>query len=264
MVLLSTILIASHNLFYLPVIVSNNSNIDMSYFGRNVRCNLTLWCGYIGYILVDTALLCKIYRIKLVTDQPLRKGLLILPKHVMGPYIAIIIITVGILIAWTAVHPAKFEIIDLDPNTEETMGVCSPFDTTVPVDIVFSSILAGLIVFVEIVLLMLAWKVRHVNQDLGDSKRIFQLMIYEFIIHIIYTVIFHTLPLPFINTKLLVTVSTSFLNSIGIMGFLIVPRMYNVWHEHKHGHLPENVQTIGTGKTTVVVTNNTSIVRMNN
>mmetsp|Transcript_15774 Transcript_15774/g.15726 ORF Transcript_15774/g.15726 Transcript_15774/m.15726 type:complete len:250 (-) Transcript_15774:441-1190(-) len=246
---------ASHQLFHLPVIVSNNSNIDMTYFGRNVRCNLTVWFGYIGYILVDTALLCKIYRIKLITDQPLRKGLLILPKHVMGPYIAILIITVGILIAWTAVHPAKFEIIDLNPNTEETMGVCSPFDTTITVDIVFSSILQGLILIVEIVLLILAWKVRHVNPDLGDSKRIFQLMIYEFTIHIISTALFNTL--PFINAKLLITVSASFLHSTGIMGFLIVPRMYNVWHEHKHGHLPENVQTIGTGRTTVVVTNNT-------
>ena len=223
----------------------------MTYLGRNVCCNISLWSVYIGYILVDSALLCKIYRIKLITDQPLRRGLMILPKHVMGPYIAIIIITVSILIAWTVVHPEKFETIELDPNTNESMGVCLPFGslTTNMFDIAFASIFTVFIFTVEIILLVLAWKIRHVNQELGDSKRIFRLILYLFILHSINTASFATPP---ISIQLLgLDIMFPFLSSIGIVGFLIAPRLYYVWYENKHGHLPENVQMIGGGGSTV-------------
>jgi len=41
------------------------------------------------------------------------------------------------------------------------------------------------------------------------------------------------------------------LYSISTIGFIILPRMYYVWYEHRHGHLPENVVMIGGGTTTV-------------
>jgi len=250
------LLIASHMLFYLPVALSNNHDTDIKPLGLHVCCNLSLWSWYIGYILVDSALLCKIYRIKLITDQPLRRGLMILPKHVMGPYIAIILITVGIMIAWTAVHPDKFETMELDPNTNEKRGICS-WDSYNTVDTVFANIMSGLIMIVEIILLVLLCKIRHVNQELGDSKRIFRLIFYEFIIHIITTLFFQTMILWKIQASLVISIQMllhiipPFLSSIGIVGFLIAPRIYYVWYEHKHGHLPENVQMIGGGRTTV-------------
>jgi len=195
----------------------------------------------------------------LITDQPLRRGLMILPKHVMGPYITIIIIVVSILIAWTAVYPDKFETIELDPNTNESMRVCS-FDSlnSNTLYLVFSGILSGLILIVEIILLVLLCKIRHVNQELGDSKRIFRLMLYQFILHIMYTIVNQTIMFWKIQESLAISIKMLvfdivflFLNSIGIVGFLIAPRMYYVWHENKHGHLPENVQMIGGGRTTV-------------
>ena len=72
----------------------------MSDLSINIFCGFYWWLSLIGYALVYTALLCKIYRIKLITDQPLRRGVKILPKHVMIPY-AIIMVTIIILfIAW--------------------------------------------------------------------------------------------------------------------------------------------------------------------
>jgi hypothetical protein len=41
------------------------------------------------------------------------------------------------------------------------------------------------------------------------------------------------------------------LYSFSAIGFIILPRMYYVWYEHRHGHLPENVVMIGRGTTTV-------------
>jgi len=54
-----------------------------------------------------------------------------------------------------------------------------------------------------------------------------------------------------ISIQMLLHIIPPFLSSIGIVGFLIAPRIYYVWYEHKHGHLPENVQMIGGGRTTV-------------
>ena len=43
----------------------------------------------------------------------------------------------------------------------------------------------------------------------------------------------------------------SFLLVIGGISFIVLPRIYFVWYEYKHGHYPEGVEMIGTGRTTV-------------
>ena len=251
------LLIASHTLFYIPVAASNKSDTEITPLGLNVLCNLTIWCAYIGWILVDSALICKIYRMKLITDQPLRRGLMILPKHVIGPYIILMTITVSTLIAWTAVHPDKFVTRESDQNKNKYMGVCSFDNDNNTIDIAFFSAMNGLKTIVVIILLVLAWKIRHVNQELGDSKRIFRLMTYLIIIQFIYAALNQTIVLweielsLNISIKILLSIIHSFLTSIGIIGFLIMPRMYYVWYEHNHGQFPENVQMIGDGRTTV-------------
>jgi hypothetical protein len=92
------ILIASCMLFNMPAIVYNHDDGGViTSIGWDVCCNFLVWMGYLGYYFMYTytALVCKMYRIILITEEPLRRGLMILPKHVMGPYIAVMMLVIG-------------------------------------------------------------------------------------------------------------------------------------------------------------------------
>ena len=138
------------------------------------------------------------------------------------------------------------------------MGICSFDNDNNTIDIAFFITTNGLKTIVIIILLVLAWKIRHVNQELGDSKRIFKLMTYLIIIQFLYVALSRTIVLWKIQSsleisiKILLSIINLCISSIGIIGFLIMLRMYYVQYEHNHGHLPENVQQmIGDGRTTV-------------
>lgn len=47
---------------------------------------------------------------------------------------------------------------------------------------------------------------------------------------------------------------STFLNIMATFGFLIFPRMYYVRYERIHGHLPESIKMIGTGRVHVKTT----------
>jgi len=221
----------------------------MSDLKINIFCGFYWWAYYIGIALVYTALLCKIYRIKLITDQPLRRGVKILPKHVMIPYAIIMVTIIILLIVWFSI-----------PTTEE------PYDKSCishnKLDVIFSTVIASLISCVSIVWTILAWKIRHINEELGDSKRILWLTVYQFFLFTIINNILNAVLLPHVysmenHKKLQMAVLDaydtifSFLLVIGSISFIVLPRIYFVWYEYKHGHYPEGVEMIGTGRTVV-------------
>ena len=222
----------------------------MSNLSLLILCDIHSWAVTIGLALVFTALLCKIYRIKLITDQPLRRGVKVLPKHVMIPYATIMVTIISLLIAWVIV------IHFHDPYTEDDYDKsCQSQNKS---DRIFSNVIFGLIGCVSVAVIILAWKIRHINEELGDSKRILWLSVYLFCFAIIHSILLILPIIPNIeNVKIQVAVLDaydtlkSFLISIGIMSFIVLPRIYCVWYEYKHGHLPEGVEMIGAGRTTV-------------
>lgn len=260
--------IALSILFYIPILVYNNASDDMTQppTSNIVFCNLMTWTLYLGFIYLFTALLCNIYRIKLITDNPLRRGLKILPKHVAGPYFVITTLAFGLLAAWTAIDPTKYELIELGDDPDKVVGSCTLFTLHYYYsanksfnkwNIIFVSALEALILIVSIILAILSYKIRHVNPELGDSKRIFRLTLYCFINDIVLITITGTsrvwkmdeaTKFVFVNT---VFILKFILDSVAIIGFIILPRIYYIWYEHKHGHLPERVQMIGRGRVEV-------------
>ena len=222
----------------------------MSNLSLLILCDIHSWAVTIGLALVFTALLCKIYRIKLITDQPLRRGVKVLPKHVMIPYATIMVTIISLLIAWVIV------IHFYDPYTEDDYDKsCQSQNKS---DRIFSNVIFGLIGCVSVAVTILAWKIRHINEELGDSKRILWLSVYLFCFAIIHSILLILPIIPNIeNVKIQLAVLDaydtlkSFLISIGIMSFIVLPRIYCVWYEYKHGHLPAGVEMIGAGRTTV-------------
>ncbi|OEU10319.1 hypothetical protein FRACYDRAFT_247284 [Fragilariopsis cylindrus CCMP1102] len=216
----------------------------------NVCCNFAVWLIYLGYIVIYTVLLCKIYRIMKVTQQPLRRGLKILPRHVFWPFILIISLTVSLLIAWSTTGSSKYvvaEYLDTNTDTNTTIGFCPslPTMTSVSPTAEILAALYTLIPIVQLALIILACKIRKINQVLGDSKKILGLVVFQFIINGICTSI------SLNNGGILVYTINCVIISVSTIGFIILPRMYYVWYEYQHGHLPESVVMIGGGSTTV-------------
>ena len=241
-----------------------------------VCCNLMTWCMYIGYATTFTPLLCKIYRIKLITDQPLRRGLKVLPRHVAGPYILAMVITVGSLIVWTVLDPYKYEVHETDPFVHENLGTCSvvmfvhTWQLSTYTLIFMGIILNSLLSVILEKLVVLTYQIRNINPELGDSQRIFRLVIFFLVSHILWVisvVIVRSTKSMEGSTRYVIlnflSVLALFIDSVGIIYFIVVPRLYFVWYQQKHGHLPEHVQIFGTGTIRINDSGNTNNTNSN-
>ena len=197
-----------------------------------------------------TALLCKIYRIMKLTEQPLRRGLKILPRHVIWPLVLVVSLMVFLLAAWSATGTSKYAIREIQNRNDILIesGYCA---LTAMVETPSKQIIITLfvlILLVQLVFFILAFKIRKINQELGDSKRILWLCFWQVITFFFAPLI----PTFFAGDKLLLVYNIDkFLVSILPIGFLIFPRIYYVWYENRHGHLPEYVVLLGGGTTTV-------------
>jgi hypothetical protein len=231
-------------------------------FGKveNVCCHMTTWLNYLGLLVIYSALLCKIYRIMQVTQQPLRRGLTILPRHALRPFVVVLMSTVGLLITWSTINPSKKYIVGEEFDSNITSGYCENVGLA---DLVSASLpylyaLQALILIVQLTLTILACSIKNLNQELNDSNRIFRLVLFQFVWHLIVTVTMFFNGIE--NLAILKSVfSLQYLMySFSTIGFMILPRIYYVWYEYRYGHLPEYVVMIGAGTTTVRGTNTTA------
>jgi hypothetical protein len=149
-----------------------------------------------------------------------------------------------VLITWTVAFPIRYETVqNIDMNVMFQMcSFHSPSYTTLWV---FNCI-------ITLGIFVLAWKVRKIQEEIGDSRRIFYFLIFLLPFNIIYTVGVFTAEFDIFGlgyTGVFKAISITeilslTLNSVLPVGFLVLPRAYYVWYEHKHnGQLPESVQT---------------------
>jgi hypothetical protein len=232
---------------------------------ENFFCHIMMWLNYGGHLVIYSALLCKIYRIMKITEQPLRRGLRILPIHALWPLVVVLLLTIGLLITWSTINPSNKYIFGEFFDTDIASGYCEIVTIAglVSASLAYLYALQALILIVQLILTILAWKIRNLNQELGDSKRIFKLVLFQFICHAIVTadiVFFHLMQ----NITIVKSVfCLQFLMySFSTIGFMILPRLYYVWYEYRYGHLPEYVVMIGGGTTTVRGT--TAVITGNN
>jgi hypothetical protein len=212
----------------------------------NVCCNAVEWLIVLGFCIIYSSLLCKIFRIMKITQQPLRRGLKILPRHALWPFVLILILNVALLIAWSFSGTSKYMISE-PTDTNQSFGYCEYIDRT-QVDtasLAYFYTIIALALIVQVVLIFLACKIKKLNQELGDSKRILRLILFQAITNSVCNSLYA------ISDFLLLFIIQYVIYSISTIGFIILPRMYYVWYEHRHGHLPENVVMIGGGTTTV-------------
>ena len=218
-----------------------SSRQQMAY---DIGCNFVVPVAWIGVVLTNTALFAKTYRVYKVTL--FRKNQTIKPRNVLGPYIISVILSTTVLIALTATSPMHYSTIVNYYYPDARFCQCIGWQrlniTMFTIDIIIS-----------LGILVLAWKVRNTNEEISESRKIFILIILGVVLDIAILVLDYAL-IPEIEDKqinlfLIISIITTIvvLKSLLPIWFLICPRMYYVWYEYKHGHLPESVIVPGIG-----------------
>ena len=235
----------------------NSSRQQMAY---NIGCNFAVLLAWIGVVLINTVLFAKTYRVYKVTL--FRRNQTIKPRNVLGPYIMSIILSATVLIALTVTSPIHYSTV---------INVYSPMDSYNQCTGLKKINIAMFTIDIIICLGMsvLAWKVRNTDEEISESRKIFILIILGVVLDTAVVVINAfileievTRINPFLITSIIPIIFI--LKSLLPIWFLICPRMYYVWYEYKHGHLPESVTIPGIGGVHVGGTDNVIPTATNN
>jgi len=201
---------------------------------RDATCVAQLWLRNIGSVCVHMALFCKLWRAYKVAQ--FRKNQVVLPKHVIGPFLIMMAAVIAVTIAQTIVDPPVWQVRE-DP-TFNHVAICLPRSMD------FSSISAGRLwvelttsglMFLSLALmLIMAYITRNIPQDISDSRRVFQAVISNIVLMLFATTLFW-LGVLRDNMGLSAFSRTLryFFDAIIYVGLLVVPKILGVWRE-KH------------------------------
>eukprot|EP00535_Pseudo-nitzschia_heimii_P008365 CAMPEP_0197189754 /NCGR_PEP_ID=MMETSP1423-20130617/20340_1 /TAXON_ID=476441 /ORGANISM="Pseudo-nitzschia heimii, Strain UNC1101" /LENGTH=295 /DNA_ID=CAMNT_0042641957 /DNA_START=268 /DNA_END=1158 /DNA_ORIENTATION=- len=235
-----------------------NTNDSDPFSTMDVMCNLALWLWYMGMVTIMTVLTCKLYRVHRV--MRFRRKQTILLQHVFGPFVVAQLVGIGILTTAQIFFPQRYRTFHKD---EGSIRFCCPKSNAFgskTLGIVYV-VLFGYLEVLTIGILLFAWKVRHVNEEIGHSRRLFWLCAFDAIALAAGLVAMGLVLIPhhdfdIVDKNIVIygTLSVLFAhNAIGSIVVLIFPMIYYVWYESKHGRLPDNVELLGVGRVKVNV-----------
>mmetsp|Transcript_29038 Transcript_29038/g.68249 ORF Transcript_29038/g.68249 Transcript_29038/m.68249 type:complete len:388 (+) Transcript_29038:88-1251(+) len=196
--------------------------------------------SFLGDFAVDGILFLKLYRVYKV--MRFRRGQTVLPRHIIVPFVVLLLV------------PLVFSILSATQNK-------------------FWDVYLWLHVFtvwlVRVALLVFAWILRNVTESVGDTRRILRYVVFTIIIWSFFSVyefsdLYENIleAMEYSDAALIMTwilwLLPRFLHSVAPATFLVFPRMYLVWYERVHGHLPDHVQVYGGGNVHVNSTPGTS------
>lgn len=228
---------------------------DFSIATISTFCSVNDWMWFIGNYMIFVVLLCKLYRVQKV--MKFRRNQKILFWHLAGPFSALMALAIGIMIASQILYPYYPDgLVDLsyanDSGQQETVSVCW---ATAEGYLWFQFAKFVTQILIQVVLMVFAWKLRKLNEDIGDAKRILWFCVVTTIISIpslIYVYGYRHFfendgaMLYYFRTVLCFSV-WKFVFVFSAIGFLIFPRIYFVCYKKIHGNYPEYVKVYGTG-----------------
>ena len=201
---------------------------------RNASCIAELWLKNLGTVIVHMAVFSKLWRAYKVAQ--FRKNQIVLPQHVLGPFLAMILAVIAITITQNIIDPPVWRE-RMDPNNEY-VGMCLSkglddiqnhgTDFWIDLSIIILQILSLLLMS------MMAWMTRKIPEDISDSRHVFYAIIANIVMMVITSTIFWIGVVR--NNSGLSAISRSiryFFDSTIYVGFLVIPKIYSVWQE-KH------------------------------
>jgi len=219
----------------------------------NSYCKVAIWTLDPGSLLIQTVLACKLYRVSKV--MRFRRDQTISAQQVLWwPFLIVMLVFLVPNIVLQALYPEDYQVI-------ESFGHCYASGSK---NALVFYILDILIHFsIQVFIFVFAWRLRTTNEEIAESRRIFQLSCFDIGILVLYWVI--GLLVGQMNVFGIEQSTAGYINIVsdyvywflyvmGSIGFLVVPRMYYVHHEHLHGCLPESVRVQGLGQVHVSMT----------
>ena len=226
----------------------------------DMGCNLAVALAWIGIVLTNTVLFAKTYRVYKVTL--FRRNQTVKPRNVLGPYIMLVFFSATVLIALAVTSPMHYSTIINIHDPTDRYCQCTGLE-------ILNITMFTIDILIGLGILVLAWKVRNTNEEISESRKIFILIILGVVLDTAVVVINAfileievTRINPFLITSIIPIIFI--LKSLLPIWFLICPRMYYVWYEYKHGHLPESVTIPGIGGVHVGGTDNVIPTATNN
>ena len=221
-------------------------------------CLAQLWCLYFGILLVLGALFCKLWRAEKACQ--FRKGRKILVQHVLWPFGLIIMAEIILLIVASVVYPPVWGEVLMDPFDAEIMNNTTMLDLnmtsidnemkmpkcyTSPLPTVTALQASShiLIIISQVLVIWMAYQTRNIPEEIVDTKRVYYLMLFQFIMYIPYLLLAYGV-IPCRTSYNYVSLTFAFLFSVTSVGFLVFPKVYYVFYFKRHGKLPDSVKSI--------------------
>jgi hypothetical protein len=172
-------------------------------------------------------------------------------KHVMGPFVCILLATLGVLIAMTIVDPPYWthqvfveddDNVDDDwklPGADLSYGYCDEPDP-------YGSVISALLLVSLVVAFCMSCWTRRIPEEFSDSRRVCQTLCSQIVIQLLgilvigFGVVFGNI-VAYVVAQIIV----DFLSVVSIFVFLFAPKIYYVGYERRHGRLPDGVLAMG-------------------
>ena len=217
---------------------STNEPVNSGNSHLNASCVAQIWFEYIGDILLYMALFSKLWRIEKLSQF---RRQTVLYKDVLLPFATVMLASTAILVAWTIQDPPVYGIVAFDDSyannnndnpqsSKKTMKMCyrNP---------IYNNIMIAFMVLSGIVALWMAWKTKHVREDLSDSHRVTHTIICHLIVDLMAAVVLVPAAKVVESFTLLTTtlVVGGFLTAMAPLVFVIFPKLYCAYVEETTG-----------------------------
>jgi hypothetical protein len=232
--------IASGGFFFLVALVVGSQN-DASAENMGGMCYIFMLTLILGQNVVYMALFGKLWRVERVTQ--IRRNQTITVQQTIWPLRVVFAVNLGLLVTWIIVEPPQYVEIDFGG---ESIGACdfNQWHFWIPTQ--------SLLGISAVLGLWMTYKTRNLPGDLNEGGRIFHVFIGNVLTCCVagplYWVGYYSQPQNphSMNAGLLFS---AFFTSTTSVAPIVLPKMYYVWYEKKHGTLPEGVGKIGRGQT---------------
>lgn len=135
----------------------------------NAACMATAWLFFLGHATIYSATFCKLWRIDLVLQAAKRR---VTYLQAMWPCFVVLLVTVLVLIIWTAHDPWLWERDFVRLVPPETLGKCTSDNFAA-----YFWTLTAILMFCNLCTLIMAWKTQTIAQNLSDASTVFYLIL---------------------------------------------------------------------------------------
>jgi 7 transmembrane sweet-taste receptor of 3 GCPR len=197
-------------------------------------CVASIWLRYTGFIIVYMSMFCKLLRVYRVMQ--FRRNQVIKMKHVLWPFVGVLVAALAVLVAMTIVNPPEWTravTITYDDDSvtspffldraNKEFGYCSDsgdFESSVTLLLAISILIAA----------VMSCKTRHLPPDITDSRRVCQTLWCHIILVVLGLLLFVVgAILGSITMVSLAQVGVEFLIVLTTVSLMILPKMILVW-----------------------------------